>query len=473
MKSSIQHRAEALRAYADYESHLTGRHLAVGCYLVMALMPAGVILDYFVYPDHVGHFLILRLVCSLLAFMVWAFLRVPASQKFHHWLGLYVALLPVFFICWMIYKTEGPASPYYAGLNLSLLAIAFIMRWSVSLSVIASVSVLAIYLGACLLHAHGSIPKAQQGVFANNLYFLVLTSIIVVVGSRLHRELRVREFTVRYELDQRKRELEEAIRKLTEAEAQLVQSEKMASLGRMSAGIIHEINNPLNFATTGLFTLRNKARLLKPEDQAEYTEILTDVEEGIKRVKNIVSDLRIFTHPDTESREEVDVEEVVNSALRFLSNEWRDKVRVEQAIAPNQLVCANKNKLIHVMINLLQNSFDALKRKQFNGEQPTIRIEGHAENGKSCIVVRDNGPGIEPGVVDKIFDPFFTTKEVGEGMGLGLSICYRIVQEYGGRIAVKSEPGKFCEFTLEFPMSESCKEDGPGHKTPAPETQIS
>jgi C4-dicarboxylate-specific signal transduction histidine kinase len=219
----------------------------------------------------------------------------------------------------------------------------------------------------------------------------------------------------------------------------------------MSAGIIHEINNPLNFATTGLYTLRNKGKYVAPEQQEEYQEILKDVEEGIKRVKNIVSDLRMFTHPDTESRDQVEVAEVVGSALRFLSSEWKDKVQVQQQLAAHQTIWANKNKLIQVVVNLLQNSMDALKDKAFNGEQPAIWIEGGVQNGKSILKVRDNGSGIGAEHLDKIFDPFFTTKDVGQGMGLGLSICYRIVQEYDGRISVRTERDKFCEFTLEFP----------------------
>jgi signal transduction histidine kinase len=245
--------------------------------------------------------------------------------------------------------------------------------------------------------------------------------------------------------------LESTIEQLKDTETQLVQTEKLASLGRMSAGIIHEINNPLNYATTGLFTLRNKGKYLAPEQQEEYQDILKDVEEGIKRVKTIVSDLRMFTHPDTESRDQVEVPEVVAAALRFLSNEWKDKVRIEQKLAGHQSVWANKNKLIHVMVNLLQNSLDALKAKSFATEQPTIWIEGRLEPGKSILVVRDNGAGIESEHLDKIFDPFYTTKDVGEGMGLGLSICYRIVRECEGQISVRTEPGKFCEFTLEFP----------------------
>jgi len=245
--------------------------------------------------------------------------------------------------------------------------------------------------------------------------------------------------------------LETTIEQLKDTETQLVQTEKLASLGRMSAGIIHEINNPLNFATTGLFTLRNKGKYVAVEQQEEYQEILKDVEDGIKRVKNIVSDLRMFTHPDTESRDQVELAEVVTSALRFLSNEWKDRVRVEQNLTEHQSVWANKNKLIHVLVNLLQNAMDALKGKSFENETPTIWIESRVENGKSVLIVRDNGSGIAAEHLDKIFDPFYTTKDVGEGMGLGLAICYRIVHECDGRITVRTEPGKFCEFALEFP----------------------
>jgi C4-dicarboxylate-specific signal transduction histidine kinase len=247
--------------------------------------------------------------------------------------------------------------------------------------------------------------------------------------------------------------LEETIEQLKETETQLVQTEKLASLGRMSAGIIHEINNPLNFATTGLYTLKRKARFIAPEEQDEYTDILKDVEEGLSRVKTIVSDLRSFSHNENEILEQVEVAEVLTSALRFLSHEIRDNVEIHRKEADNQTIWANKNKLIQVAVNLLQNSIDALKTKQFSEpEKPTIWIEGRLEQGKSVLVFRDNGMGIEPGNLDKIFDPFFTTKDVGQGMGLGLSICYRIVRGYEGRIAVRSEHGKFCELTLEFPV---------------------
>jgi C4-dicarboxylate-specific signal transduction histidine kinase len=248
--------------------------------------------------------------------------------------------------------------------------------------------------------------------------------------------------------------LEVTIEQLKETETQLVQTEKLASLGRMSAGIIHEINNPLNFVTTGLYTLRNKGQFLALEQQAEYAEILKDVEEGITRVRTIVSDLRGFAHHNNEQLDEVDVKEVVTSSLRFLSNEWKGKVQIIQNLTEGQTILGNKNKLIQVIVNLLQNSMDALKPKTGKTDPPTVWIDGRTEKGKSRLTIRDNGEGIAAENLNKIFDPFFTTKDVGEGMGLGLSICYRIVDECQGQITVKSEPGKFCEFTLEFPIKD-------------------
>ncbi|HEV2329048.1 MAG TPA: ATP-binding protein [Verrucomicrobiae bacterium] len=270
-------------------------------------------------------------------------------------------------------------------------------------------------------------------------------------------------------LSKQNQALTSAIEQIKDTETQLVQSEKLASLGRLSAGIIHEINNPLNFATTGVFALRNKTKNLPVAEKAEMEEILNDVDEGLKRVRNIVSDLRIFTHPESGPSESVDVAETVNASLRFLSSEWKGNVRIENNIAPGQVAQANRNKLVHILVNLLQNSLDAMSAKKFEGEEPTIWIEGRVADGKSIIVVRDNGTGIEQKHMAKIFDPFFTTKDVGEGMGLGLSICHRIIRGYGGHVTVKSEPGRFCEFTVDFPeKARKVRAENPAEIPPVP-----
>jgi len=435
-------------AYQEHEREITLRKTRLGCFLGIVMVPLFGGLDHYIYPKHAFSFLLLRLLCSALMAGLYPILGTRFGRKHYHFQGVVLLFLPSATIAWMIYATEGAASPYYAGLTLVLMVLAVVLDWTFRQSVISVLLVLMLYLAASLPSASG----ANFGMFLNNLFFLVFPGIAIIVGAYFHSRVRVSEFVFRCELDKSRKALEASLQQLKENEMQLVQTEKLASLGRMSAGIIHEINNPLNFAITGLFTLRKKGQNLAPGQQEDYTEVLNDVEEGVKRVKTIVSDLQMFTHPETESRDQVAVAEVVASALRFLSNEWRDKVQIDQQIAGQQTIWVNKNKLIHLVTNLLQNSIDALKTKPFRDEKPTIRIEGRIENGSSILSVRDNGPGIAPADVDKIFDPFFTTKDVGEGMGLGLSICYRIVKESGGRISVKTEPGKFCEFTLEFPV---------------------
>ncbi|MBN2505925.1 MAG: response regulator [Verrucomicrobia bacterium] len=251
--------------------------------------------------------------------------------------------------------------------------------------------------------------------------------------------------------------LEHTIEQLKETEIQLVQTEKLASLGRLSAGIIHEINNPLNYVTTSLFTLRQNILRLPPEPRADYEDVLSDIDEGIQRVKTIVADLRAFAHRDDASAADQNVADAVTVALRFLSREWRGQVRIEQDLPPGFTVHANRNRLLHVLVNLLQNSLDAIREKSFADEHPTIWITGERHPHHLALRIRDNGQGIAAEHLDKIFDPFFTTKDVGKGMGLGLSICYRIVQQCGGHIAVKSDPGKYSEFTVTFPVKTGCE----------------
>lgn len=254
------------------------------------------------------------------------------------------------------------------------------------------------------------------------------------------------------ELARQNRQLEATLEELRETELQLVQSEKMASLGRLSAGIIHEINNPLNFARTGLHVLGRHGTKLPSELREEYEEVLRDIGEGIARVATIVGDLRRFSHPENDVLEDVDVEETAEAALRFLAAEWKEgRVEITKDIPDAFFVRANRNKLVQVMLNICQNAFDAMRTNPKPDEPARMLIRAWSENGRRKVGLRDNGPGIPEHHLARIFEPFYTTKEVGKGMGLGLSICYRIIEEAGGRITVNTEPGQFCEFVLDFP----------------------
>jgi signal transduction histidine kinase len=245
--------------------------------------------------------------------------------------------------------------------------------------------------------------------------------------------------------------LEATLENLKEAQTQLVQSEKLASLGRLSAGIIHEINNPVNFVKTGIHYLHEKKGMMAKEELLEFEDVLKDLDEGMNRIQTIVSDLRSFTHPGEGRSERLLVADIVNVSLRFVSYELKENITVHQDVPDGLTLWGKRNQLIQIVVNLLQNSMDALKEKTFQEGGATIWIEGSEKDSKVLLVVRDNGPGVSFQNQERIFDPFFTTKDIGEGMGLGLSICYRIIQDHGGRIHLRSKAGEFCEFTLEFP----------------------
>ena len=313
---------EFLAAYQEYDRETTIRKTRLGCFFGIVMVPIFGSLDFYVYPKQAYSFFLLRLLCSILMVGFYPVLGTSFGRKYYHFQGLVLLFFPAATIAWMVYATEGTASPYYGGLTLVLMVVAVVLDWTLWQSIVSVVLVLVLYVAACLLS-----PDPFYGrLFADSLFFLTASGVAIIAGAYYHSRVRIREFVSRCELDQSRKALEASLQQLKENEAQLVHSEKLASLGRMSAGMIHEINNPLNFATTGLFTLRKKEKYLAPEQQADYSEILKDVEEGVNRVKTIVSDLRMFTHPDTEERGPVVVSEVVTAAFRFLNNERKDSV---------------------------------------------------------------------------------------------------------------------------------------------------
>lgn len=258
------------------------------------------------------------------------------------------------------------------------------------------------------------------------------------------------------ELYSQKQQLEAALEQIKETESMLVQNEKLAALGRLSAGLIHEINNPLNYARQGLHVIGRSGKLLPEEERADFAETLKDVEDGVNRVVQIISDLRGFTRNTRELGHAFDLKTVVQTGLRFFGHAWKDGVKTEVDVPEGLEIRGDSNQFTQVFINLIQNALDAMETKTYpEGEARCITITGSTRRSKVVFTLRDNGPGIPAEIRDKIFDPFFTTKDVGKGMGLGLSICNRIISDHGGRVEVRSKPGEFTEFIIEFPNADS------------------
>lgn len=281
-------------------------------------------------------------------------------------------------------------------------------------------------------------------------------------------------------------ELARTLAELKEAEVQLVQSERLAAVGELAAGVAHEVNNPLNFARNSLSTLtsysqdiarmaqrvaelelddvgrlrkqlceleRERAELSFEEVSSDLQELAAIVGEGLDRTARLVGDLRDFAAPHRGGHVELDVSAGLRSTLELVAHRlWEVGVRVEEYLDPRlPRVVGNAGALNQVFLNLLKNAAEAIEEK--GGGR--IVVEARREGADAVVRVRDDGPGMPPEVRERLFEPFFTTKTAGKGSGLGLSICRRIVEQHGGRVEVESEPGSGTTVSVRIPLGEA------------------
>ena len=269
------------------------------------------------------------------------------------------------------------------------------------------------------------------------------------INIDLEREVRRRTEA----LETRNAELREALDKLKRAQDNLVRSEKLASMGRLVAGIAHEINNPVNAVINTLGpleeTLRQIGETVDAGDAAELgrgaEEMLAVIQRGATRTKAIVQALHNYSRGDDSGQREVELARSVDDSLDLLRHRLRN-VQVVKEVEPGARILGLPGQIDQVLMNLITNAAQAL------GEQGgTIRVGARERADGIEVWVADDGPGIPPEVLPRIFDPFFTTKDVGEGSGLGLSIVHGIVDRHGGNIDVESAPGKGTRFRMLFP----------------------
>lgn len=269
---------------------------------------------------------------------------------------------------------------------------------------------------------------------------------------------------------------EELIGKLAEAHSQLLQSEKMASIGQLASGVAHEINNPIGFVNSNMGSLQrymqDLLKLLSEYENAEQqlpeetraalagikqqvdvaylrndvANLLSESMEGLQRVKHIVQDLKDFSHVDKQEKQWASLEQGLDSTLNIVWNELKYKADVVKEYAGIPQIECIPAQLNQVFMNLLMNAVQAID------EHGRITIRTGTDGDDVWVEVEDSGRGIEPEHLSRIFDPFFTTKPVGSGTGLGLSLSYSIVQDHGGRIEVKSAPGQGSVFRVVLPL---------------------
>ena len=299
------------------------------------------------------------------------------------------------------------------------------------------------------------------------------------VTERMRAEEKLKEQNVI--LHERERSEREAHQALKAAQSRMVETEKLASLGQLVAGVAHEINNPLAFVSNNvavlerdlrdIITLIGLYRQLERNGDPSHAELSGQIDavsqqldldytldnmprliertrEGLRRIERIVKDLRLFARVDEGEWNEVDLNPGIESSVNMVQGYARKKsVRLVTELEPVPPLRCRGARIHQVVVNLLMNGIDAC------GADDTVTIRTHAEPaGEGVrIEVADTGCGMEPAIRDRIFDPFFTTKAIGEGTGLGLSISYGIVQEHNGNIDVQSAPGEGSCFTIRLP----------------------
>ena len=278
-----------------------------------------------------------------------------------------------------------------------------------------------------------------------------------ISNDRAERKISDIRVAMAEKLVQANRDLQAANEKLKTTQAQLVQNEKMASLGQLVAGIAHEINNPLAFVVNNLFIVENGMDGLGPEMERclsapsleklrKARTRLGEMKEGLGRVKELVRDLRTFSRMDEGEFKTVDVVETIDAVLLLLKHRMGGRIRVEKHYVVARTLHCYAGRLHQVLMNLIANAVDAIE-----GEGKIVISTSHSLVD-FLISVRDTGAGIPEEIRSKIFDPFFTTKPVGQGTGLGLAISYGIVQDHGGSIEVQSEVGVGTEFLVKIPL---------------------
>ena len=245
-----------------------------------------------------------------------------------------------------------------------------------------------------------------------------------------------------------------------DVELQLVQMEKMASVGVLAAGIAHEVNNPLGFLISNLESLKDYANSLAkivPMDNPKNKTILDDLSaisaeslEGALRIKKIVSDLRTFSKQSESAVSLADINQILESTLSIVWNEIKFKIAVVKDYQAKTQILADSTQLSQVFLNLLINASQAIP------EKGTVTLSTSEDDGNVYIKISDTGPGIAPNVLPKIFDPFFSTKKTGSG--LGLSVSYNIIKSHKGEIKAESALGKGTVFTISLPKKQGQEE---------------
>ncbi|MDY7231766.1 sensor histidine kinase [Hyalangium rubrum] len=286
--------------------------------------------------------------------------------------------------------------------------------------------------------------------------FLVLSALAYAIsGARVHLQRHALEG-----LSRRHQELTRAHDELAQAHQRAREQDRLSSLGLLAAGIAHEINNPLSYIKSNINLLHKDLKSqpgLTPELEEYVTDVLPATLEGVQRIASIVSDLRYFARGGPEPMVEYDLNAEVEAALRITHGQFHSHCDMNVLLGTVSPMVGRPRQISQVVINLLINAAQAVPP---GGK---VEVRTYQEGTEAVLVVKDNGVGMGPDIIDKLFQPFFSTKPLGKGTGMGLAVVHGIVSAHGGRIQVESQVRRGSTFTIHLP-----REPSPPHMGPSP-----
>ncbi len=343
---------------------------------------------------------------------LWAILALVASLSFHDlsssflWLGLFVVGLLL----------TASYDDYFFSVKPEILEDKSLLFLVLNVSVISSI------------------------FFGLVLYFVENHKSVSTKLKKTYKQMSLLNSVLEENLEDKR----QAFVDLQKTQSQLIESEKMASLGVLSAGIGHEINNPLNHIKQGVNTLDNFIEAKNSQAHA-LVEIING---GVKRMSEIVTSLSHFSRKGVNMDESCDIHEIIENCLVILSNKLKNKVKIVKSFTPDEVILkGNEGRLHQAFLNLLANAEQAIL------DSGTISISTEFISDEIVIKIADSGTGMDPEAISKIMEPFFTTKEPGVGTGLGLSITNSIIREHKGTILVNSIVGKGSDFRISLPIN--------------------
>jgi len=442
----MSRRASRRRTYAQ---DLRGHHLTSSracAVTVTALVLAGVVLDYAVYPHLMATFAMLRVVTAAAVLAGLGLLYTRFGCRHVHIITFVWLTFPQLMIAWMIHVTQGETSLFYAGIILTIFAVGTLFPVGYLYTLAFGLLTVLLYLLACVTRQGGVADPSQLLFHTSIIAFAVVGSTVYTYFNEQGRRLL---FALKDELAHKNAELERTNRNLAAIKGQLVQQEKMAALGTLSAGLLHEVNNPVNYCMLALDLAQEEPAA---RGSPRLAECLTDARQGMARVQAIVSDLKTFAYRGDNVAQDVPFcfASAVETAVRMARHELRGIALRSDGVGAER-VLGDEAAIVGVLINLLGNAAAALGRG--GTAVPEIVIASAVEGARLRVTVTDNGPGIAPQHLARLFEPFFTTSDVGHGLGLGLSICYSVVQRHGGQLSADSVPGVCTRFTFDLPLA--------------------